>query len=169
VGCSRNVLVEITAGSGIDISYLEAFARDLELRHYHTSGKPRILAMEAFHKPSGIKAVCSSEKNQRLNTERVLQVLSTKLYSIELQRQQEYLTRIPQDLVYLDTDLLPLMTNDSRKIRTYSYLHDRVIDRRLAGRFELSKVHNGELDDIIQECLDRDIQERLLRSIDGES
>ncbi len=152
-----NVMVEVAEG------YLDPFLQDIELWHYYTLGQPRKLAMEAYHKPTGIKATCSEECNQRHNQELAWQVLGAKLYSIELQRQQEYLTCVHQDRIYLDIDLLPLMTNDSRKIRSYNYVTNRVVDLRLEQHFELDKVIGGDIDEIINGCLDRDIQERLAK------
>jgi peptide chain release factor 1 len=144
-------------------SYLHDIVRDrdLEINHYYSQGYPRRLAMEAHHKPTGIRIACSEENNQRLNQALALDILGSKLYSIELRRQQASLTALHESRTALDANLLPLIVDDLAKIRSYNYLDNRIIDRRLTGDFELNKVRCGDFTDLIQGCLDRDLQARL--------
>ena len=74
-----------------------------------------------------------------------------------------------QDRIYSDSDLLPAIANDLQEIRTYNYLENNVIDRRLDRHFNLDEVILGSLGEIIQGCLDRDIRSRLVKSIHGDS
>ena len=53
------------------------------------------------------------------------------------------------------------LNNDFRKIRSYNYLDNHIVDRRLKHHFALDKVISDGFDEIIQGCLNRDIQERL--------
>ncbi len=159
----------VTVMPEVDEGDFNVAAQDLEFCHYQYRGIPRRPESEVIlrHKPTEMRIHCNKKRHQRQNKELVIQILRAKLYSIELQRQQEYLTRLHPERNYLDPELLPLMTNDIRKIRSYNYSDNRVIDRRLAQHFELDKVIGGELDEIIQSCLDRDIQERISLLVDS--
>ena len=49
----------------------------------------------------------------------------------------------------------------SEKIRTYNYKDSRCTDHRLGSNFALDGVLGGGVEDIIQQCIALDQQERL--------
>ena len=49
----------------------------------------------------------------------------------------------------------------SEKIRTYNYKDSRCTDHRLGSNFALDSVLGGNIDDLVQQCIALDQQERL--------
>ena len=49
----------------------------------------------------------------------------------------------------------------SEKIRTYNYKDSRCTDHRLGSNFALDSVLSGEIEQIVQQCIALDQQERL--------
>jgi peptide chain release factor 1 len=111
--------------------------------------------VQLTHKPSGIVITCQVERSQHANRERALQMLKTKLYEIELERQQSEVGAARKSLV---------RTGDrSEKIRTYNYPQSRVTDHRIGyTQHNLPAVMNGDLDDFIEQLRIADSAERMM-------
>lgn len=110
-------------------------------------------AVRIVHKPSGIQVACSEERSQLQNKERAKQILRNKLYKIKLEEQQK--------AIY-DQRKSQVGTGDrSEKIRTYNYKDNRVTDHRLNLNFSLTKILEGDLEDVIQASTLEEQQRKL--------
>lgn len=110
--------------------------------------------VQMTHKPTGIVVTCQVERSQHGNRERALQMLKTKLYEIELSKQQSEIGAARKSIV---------RTGDrSEKIRTYNYPQSRVTDHRIGyTQHNLPSIMNGEIDDFIEQLRMADSAERM--------
>lgn len=111
--------------------------------------------VQLTHKPTGIVITCQVERSQHANRERALQMLKTKLYEIELDKQQSEIGATRKSIV---------RTGDrSEKIRTYNYPQSRVTDHRIGyTQHNLPAVMNGDLDDFVEQLRLADSAERMM-------
>tara|TARA_B110000090_G_C13283461_1_gene409001 strand:- start:107 stop:451 length:345 start_codon:yes stop_codon:yes gene_type:complete len=109
-----------------------------------------------MHKPTGIRIFCQQERNQRANKEIALQLLRTRLYDIELEKQQaeQYDKRKSQ----VGTG------SRSEKIRTYNWKDSRCTDHRLGQNFPLTTFQSGNLKDIHAMCI-ADTQQAAMKEM----
>ena len=99
-------------------------------------------AVRLTHYPTGIVIYSQTEKSQLQNKEKAFRLLRSKLYDLELEKQQasEAAERRSQ-----------IGTGDrSEKIRTYNYPQGRVTDHRIKLTLhKLDSIMNGDLDELI--------------------
>jgi peptide chain release factor 1 len=114
--------------------------------------------VQLTHKPSGIVITCQVERSQHANRERALQMLKTKLYEIELAKQQSEIGATRKSIV---------RTGDrSEKIRTYNYPQSRVTDHRIGyTQHNLPAVMNGDLDNFVEQLRIADSAERMMEGV----
>lgn len=102
-------------------------------------------AVRLVHEPTGIVVNCQEERSQLKNREKAMKVLRSRLYEMELQKQQEEISSSRKSMV---------KTGDrSEKIRTYNYPQNRVTDHRLEGEaknYSLQDVMTGNLMQVIE-------------------
>jgi peptide chain release factor 1 len=100
-------------------------------------------AVRLIHKPSGIDVRSSSERSQRANREKAMQILSAKLERLQEEEEAEKHAALRKDQVG---------TGDrSEKIRTYNFLQDRVTDHRLKESWHnLPKLMEGNIGPLIE-------------------
>ncbi len=79
--------------------------------------------VQLTHKPSGIVITCQVERSQHGNRERAMQMLRTKLYEMEVEKQQSEIGASRRSQVRSG--------DRSEKIRTYNYPQSRVTDHRI--------------------------------------
>jgi peptide chain release factor 1 len=110
--------------------------------------------VQLTHKPSGIVVTCQVERSQHGNRERALQMLRTKLYEIEMEKQQSAIGAARKSIV---------RTGDrSEKIRTYNYPQSRVTDHRIGfTQHNLPAVMNGDITSFIEQLKIADAAERM--------
>lgn len=102
-------------------------------------------AVRLVHIPTGIVVSCQDERSQLKNREKAMKVLRSKLYELELEKQQQEISSARKSMVKSG--------DRSEKIRTYNFPQNRVTDHRLEGEnknYSLKEVIEGDLDPIIQ-------------------
>jgi peptide chain release factor 1 len=94
------------------------------------------------HKPSGLIVTIGDSKSQLQNKEKAWTVLKSRLYQIELDKQQAEQTTARLD---------QMGSGDrSEKIRTYNYPQDRITDHRIKESWSnLPVVLLGNIDDLV--------------------
>jgi peptide chain release factor 1 len=99
-------------------------------------------AVRITHLPTGLVVSCQDEKSQIKNRAKALRVLRSRLYEIELEKQQEQIGAERRSMVG---------TGDrSEKIRTYNFPQNRVTDHRIGLTLhQLDRIMNGEIDPLI--------------------
>ena len=110
-------------------------------------------AVRIVHKPTGIMVHCTEERSQLQNKNRGLQLLRTKLYDMELQRQQKE--------IYAKRKMQVGTGDRSEKIRTYNFKDNRVTDHRLNQNFNLNTILEGDLEPVIEACIAEDQKQQL--------
>lgn len=110
-------------------------------------------AVRIFHKPSGIQVHCTEERSQLQNRERAMQILKSKLYDIEVEKQMKEITDLRRSQVG---------TGDrSERIRTYNFPQDRLTDHRIGQNFALAPVMEGEIEDVLDALMQADQRAKL--------
>jgi peptide chain release factor 1 len=110
--------------------------------------------VQMTHKPTGIVITCQVERSQHGNRERALQMLKTKLYEMEVEKQEREMGAARRSLVRSG--------DRSEKIRTYNYPQSRVTDHRIGfTQHNLPAIMNGEIDDIIEALRIADSAEKM--------
>ena len=111
-------------------------------------------AIRITHIPSGIVAECQTERSQFQNREYAMRMLRSKLYDMELEKQQKELASERKSQVG---------TGDrSEKIRTYNYPQGRITDHRIGfSIFQIDDFLNGNLDEMIDNLIATDRAEKL--------
>jgi len=99
-------------------------------------------AIRLTHLPTGVIVSCQDEKSQIKNKAKALRVLRSRLYEIELEKQQAAIGAERKSMVG---------TGDrSEKIRTYNFPQNRLTDHRIGLTLhQLDLVMDGRLDAIV--------------------
>ncbi len=113
-------------------------------------------AVRLTHIPTGIVIYSQTEKSQLQNKEKAFRLLRSKLYDMELERQQNSEAEARRSQIG---------TGDrSEKIRTYNFPQGRVTDHRIGlTLYKLDKIMNGDIQEIIDACIAADQAMRLSR------
>jgi peptide chain release factor 1 len=98
--------------------------------------------VQLTHRPTGMVVVCQIERSQLGNRERAMEMLRTKLYDLEVQKQSGDIAAKRKSMV---------STGDrSAKIRTYNYPQGRLTEHRIGlTLYNLSAVMDGDIQEII--------------------
>ena len=112
-------------------------------------------AVRITHLPTGLIVSCQDEKSQIKNRAKALRVLRSRLYEMELEKQQAALGAERKTMVG---------TGDrSEKIRTYNFPQNRVTDHRIGLTIhQLDQVMEGKVEPFI-EALTTHFQTEKLR------
>lgn len=99
-------------------------------------------AVRIVHIPTGLIVQCQDERSQIKNKEKALKVLRSRLYEIEMERQEN--ERATERKTQVGSG------DRSEKIRTYNFPQNRVTDHRIGFTLhKLDRVLEGNLDEII--------------------
>src|SRR5215467_396435 len=123
-------------------------AKDLRIDTFCSSGpggqsvNTTYSAVRITHIPTNTVVSCQDEKSQIKNREKAMRVLRSRLYEVEMQKQQDALAKERKAMVG---------TGDrSEKIRTYNFPQNRVTDHRIGLTIhQLTEVMDGKLQPIV--------------------
>jgi len=100
-------------------------------------------AVRLTHIPSGIVVQCQDQKSQLKNFDKALGVLRSRIYEIELAKQNQEIGAQRKSMVGSG--------DRSDKIRTYNYPQGRVTDHRIGySQHNLPNVMDGEIGEFIE-------------------
>ncbi|MFA4918561.1 MAG: peptide chain release factor 1 [Thermodesulfovibrionales bacterium] len=111
-------------------------------------------AVRIVHIPTGLVVQCQDERSQTKNREKAMKVLRSRLYELEMERQEKERASDRKSQVG---------TGDrSEKIRTYNFPQNRVSDHRIGLTLhKLDRVLEGDIDEIIESLIAHYQSERL--------
>jgi peptide chain release factor 1 len=126
-------------------------AKDIRIDTFCSSGpggqsvNTTYSAVRITHLPTGLVVSCQDEKSQIKNRAKAERVLRSRLYELEMAKQQQAIGADRRSQVG---------TGDrSEKIRTYNFKENRVTDHRIGlTLYQLDKVMEGDLDELISAC-----------------
>ncbi|MBS1816456.1 MAG: peptide chain release factor 1 [Acidobacteria bacterium] len=101
-------------------------------------------AVRITHIPTGLVVSQQDEKSQIKNRAKAMKVLRSRLYEMELRKQQDAIAKDRKNQVGTG--------ERSEKIRTYNFPQSRITDHRINfTTHQLTNVMNGELDELIDQ------------------
>ena len=133
-------------------------ANDLQVDVYRSSGpggqsvNTTDSAVRITHLPTGLVVTCQDERSQLKNKARAMEVLRSRLFEMELRKQQE------------DVGSARRMQVGSgergSKIRTYNFRENRVTDHRIGlTLYNLDRILEGQLDPLLDALAEADGRE----------
>ncbi len=132
----------------VDDVEIKLEAKDVRIDTFCSSGpggqsvNTTYSAVRLTHLPTGVVVSCQDEKSQIKNRAKAERVLRSRLYEIELQKQQDKLGAERRSMVGSG--------DRSEKIRTYNFPQNRLTDHRIGLTLhQLNLVMEGRLEPII--------------------
>jgi peptide chain release factor 1 len=146
----------------VDDVEIEVKEVDLKIDTYRASGaggqhvNKTSSAIRITHLPTGLVVTCQDQRSQLQNKEKALQVLKSKLYQMELHKQQSELTEARRNQVGSG--------ERSEKIRTYNFPDGRITDHRIGKKaHNLESFLTGDIKEMLEAMRTHDEGERLSR------
>ena len=139
---------------------VEIDPNDLRIDVYRSSGpggqsvNTTDSAVRITHIPTGVVASCQNEKSQLQNREAAMRILRARLIAAEEERAAAEASDVRRAQVRT--------VDRSERIRTYNFPENRLADHRTGYKsYNLDAVLDGELEPVIQSCVDADTAARL--------
>jgi peptide chain release factor 1 len=111
-------------------------------------------AVRITHVPTNTVVSCQDEKSQIKNREKAMRVLRSRLYEVEMERQQAALAKERKQQVGSG--------DRSEKIRTYNFPQNRLTDHRIGLTLhQLNIVMDGKLQPVIDALISHYTAEKL--------
>jgi peptide chain release factor 1 len=127
-------------------------AKDLRVDTFCSSGpggqsvNTTYSAVRLTHIPTGVVVSQQDEKSQVKNRAKAMKVLRSRLYEMELRKQQEAIAKDRRSQVGTG--------ERSEKIRTYNFPQNRITDHRINFTMHrLSEVMNGDLAELLEHVI----------------
>ena len=141
-------------------------AKDLRIDTFCSSGpggqsvNTTYSAVRITHLPTNTVVSCQDEKSQIKNREKGMRVLRSRLYEMEMQKQQEALAKERRAMVGSG--------DRSEKIRTYNFPQNRVTDHRIGLTIhQLTEVMDGKLQPLVDGLVSHYQAERMKQETAG--
>ena len=127
-------------------------AKDLRIDTFCSSGpggqsvNTTYSAVRITHLPTGLVVSQQDEKSQVKNRAKAMKVLRSRLYDMEMRRQQEAIAKDRRTQVG---------TGDrSEKIRTYNFKENRITDHRFGySMYQLTNALDGDINELIDQAV----------------
>ncbi len=133
---------------------------DLKIDTYRASGaggqyvNMTDSAVRITHVPSGVVVSCQDERSQLKNRVKAMTMLRTKIYDMELQKQQD--AQASERRGQIGT------ADRSERIRTYNFPQNRLTDHRIGlTLYKLDQIMDGDLHELIEALNLADQAEKL--------
>ena len=111
-------------------------------------------AVRLIHIPTGMVAECQTQRSQLQNREYAMNMLKSRLYDIEKQKQDSQIANARKSQVGSG--------DRSEKIRTYNYPQGRITDHRIGfSVYQMENFLNGDIDEMIDNLIAADRAEKL--------
>lgn len=111
-------------------------------------------AVRLIHIPTGLVAECQTQRSQLQNREYAMNLLKSRLYEIEKQKQDSEIANARKSQVGSG--------DRSEKIRTYNYPQGRITDHRIGmSIYQMENFLNGDIDEMVDNLIAADRAERL--------
>ncbi len=143
-----------------DVAEVQIDQNDLRVDVYRSSGpggqsvNTTDSAVRITHLPTGIVVSCQNEKSQLQNREQAMRILRARL--LQAAREQADREAAQERRSQVRT------VDRSERIRTYNYPENRIADHRVGFKaYNLDQVLAGDLDAVVQACIDAEQAERL--------
>ncbi len=133
---------------------------DLRIDVYRSSGpggqsvNTTDSAVRITHVPTGVVVSCQNEKSQLQNREQAMRILRARLLAVAEEQAAKEASDVRRSQVRT--------VDRSERIRTYNYPDNRLNDHRVGFKSNnLDQVLDGDLDAVIEACMNADQQSRL--------
>ncbi len=133
---------------------------DLRIDVYRSSGpggqsvNTTDSAVRITHVPTGIVVSCQNEKSQLQNKESAMRILRARLLAAAQETADAEASANRRSQVRT--------VDRSERIRTYNFPENRISDHRVGFKaYNLDQVLDGDLDAVVQACVDADAAARL--------
>jgi peptide chain release factor 1 len=119
-------------------------------------------AVRVTHLPTGVVVSQQDEKSQIKNRQKAMKVLRSRLYEMELRKQQDAIAKERRGQVGTG--------ERSEKIRTYNFKENRITDHRINFTMhQLEDALDGDLDELIAQAQARVESDKLRQATESDS
>ncbi len=132
----------------VDDVEVEIADKDIRVDVYRSSGNggqsvnTTDSAVRITHLPSGLVVTCQDGKSQLSNKEKAMQILKSRLYEMEMQKQQDEIAE--------DRRAQVGSGDRSGKIRTYNFPQGRITDHRIPiTLYKLAAFMDADIDEMV--------------------